>query len=212
MGMVWREPTGSDARDRSVDRAGIDFRRSVSTLRRYGPGNLLRGLLVRRHFDSKQFIVCLPGWPFPRIRSKGRLEASVCVLSPGVRIDVARGATLVIGKGAYLNQGVRIVCHDRIEIGAGCRIAYDAIIADSDEHMTQSGRPMMAPVVLGEGCWIGSRAIILKGVTIGDRAVIGAGAVVTRDVPPYAVAVGQPARVIRIEAPEHDRRNPPIFR
>jgi acetyltransferase-like isoleucine patch superfamily enzyme len=88
------------------------------------------------------------------------------------------------------------VCHKRIEIGENCQIAYDTVIMDTDEHPISGGNGPQA-VLIGNNVWIGTRAIVLKGVTIGDGAVIGAGAIVTRDVPARTVAVGQPARVIR---------------
>ena len=58
------------------------------------------------------------------------------------------------------------------------------------------GRPSVAPVVIGDRVWVGTRAIILKGVTIGDGAVVAAGAVVNKDVPPHAVVAGIPAKVV----------------
>jgi acetyltransferase-like isoleucine patch superfamily enzyme len=109
---------------------------------------------------------------------------------------VARGAVLTIGKGTYLNRNARVVCHVRIDIGDNCKIAYDTVIMDTDEHDVPGGTGPQ-PVSIGNDVWIGTRAIVLKGVTIGDGAIIGAGAVVTRDIPARSLAVGQPARVIR---------------
>ena len=56
---------------------------------------------------------------------------------------------------------------------------------------------MVAPVAIGDDVWLGARVIVLKGVTIGDGAIVGAGSVVTRDIPPWSIAGGQPAKVIR---------------
>jgi len=125
------------------------------------------------------------------------LETSICVLSPGVKINVDRGATLAIGKGTFLNYGARVICHESVHIGAGCKIAYDAIITDTDEHHVPGQVAMTSPVFIGDGAWIGARSIVLKGVHIGDQAIVGAGSVVTRDVPARSIVAGQPAELIR---------------
>jgi acetyltransferase-like isoleucine patch superfamily enzyme len=70
------------------------------------------------------------------------------------------------------------------------------MIRDDDEHYVGDGSPT-APVTIGDHVWLGTRAIILKGVTIGDGALVAAGAVVTKDVPPKTLVGGVPARVIR---------------
>ncbi|MBY5377327.1 hypothetical protein HFN07_28555 [Rhizobium leguminosarum] len=75
-------------------------------------------------------------------------------------------------------------------------IADQVIIRDWDGH-TIVGRPDKAPIRIGNHVWIGMRAVILKGVTIGDGAVVAAGAIVTKDVPPGAVVAGNPAKVVK---------------
>ena len=67
----------------------------------------------------------------------------------------------------------------------------------TDIPMREQGYTPVRPVVIGDDCWIGSRVTIMPGVTLGRGCVVGAGAVVTRDVPPYAVVAGVPARVVR---------------
>ena len=110
-------------------------------------------------------------------------------------ITVAPGATLSLASG-YANYGLRLECYRSVRIGYGVAIGPEVMIRDSDNHSVD-GKPSTAPVVIGNHVWIGARAIILKGVTIGDGAVIAAGAVVSRDVPAGALAGGVPARVIR---------------
>ena len=68
---------------------------------------------------------------------------------------------------------------------------------DRDYHSTSHDKKIMKPVLIGNNVWVGCRAIILKGVTIGEGAVVAAGAVVTKDVPPFTLVAGNPARVIR---------------
>jgi acetyltransferase-like isoleucine patch superfamily enzyme len=102
-----------------------------------------------------------------------------------------------------MNSGVQIECKKRISIGNGTIIAEGVIIRDCDEHCisTLSGNGVETePISIGNHVWIGQRAIILKGVTIGDGAIIGAGAVVTKDVPSNCIVAGNPARIIKFEA------------
>ncbi len=103
--------------------------------------------------------------------------------------------------GGFCNMGVQIVCAKRVTIGKGCAIARDVIIRDYDAHqLLNSGHEMAKDICIGKDVWIGTRAIILKGVTIGDGAVIHAGAVVTKDVPAKCLVAGVPAKVIREHA------------
>ncbi len=96
------------------------------------------------------------------------------------------------------------ICAAReIRIGEGTLIGADAMILDNDFHLPLPGwgwrnaaLETAKPILIGRGCFIGTRAIILKGVTLGDGAVVGAGAVVTKDVPAEHMAFGNPAQVI----------------
>lgn len=179
----------------------MSFKGRIAKLRaarqRYSVASVARGILLRRHFTSAGLIVQAGSGPRPRIENKGILESPMCTLWSGVRLEVARGARLTIGKGTYLNRDTVVVCHEAVSIGAGCKIAYDVVIMDTDEHRIPGGGPMTAPVVIGDGVWLGARVIVLKGVTIGSGAIVGAGSIVTKDIPPRAIAVGQPARVVR---------------
>jgi acetyltransferase-like isoleucine patch superfamily enzyme len=164
---------------------------------KYGVAALVRGLFLRRHFTKATAVVSFPGGPLPRIHNRGRLEADVCILFPGVRIEVGRAANLRIGKGTYLNRDSVVVCQERIDIGRECRISYRVIIMDTDEHDVPGSPRCTGSVTIEDGVWIGAGAIILKGVRIGAGAIVGAGSVVTRDVAPRTVVGGNPARVIR---------------
>ena len=85
-------------------------------------------------------------------------------------------------------------------VGEHCTLSWDVTVTDSDFHaLVVDGveQPADGPVRIGDRVWIGTRAVVLKGVTIGDGAVVAAGAVVTRDVPAGAVVAGVPARVVR---------------
>jgi acetyltransferase-like isoleucine patch superfamily enzyme len=113
----------------------------------------------------------------------------------------ANGGVIRIGAGTTVNAFSRIVARSGITIGAGCAIAQFVAILDHD-HAFEAGEAAgmrgyrTAPVVIGDHVWIGDKATILRGTRIGDGAVIGAGAVVNKDVPPYSIAVGVPCRIL----------------
>jgi len=122
---------------------------------------------------------------------------------------------LTIGDRTYVGYQVTISAGERVEIGSDCLIADRVLIADNDGHPVDMAKRIahepvapeqIRPIVIEDGAWIGSRAVILKGVRIGKGAVVGAGAVVTRDVPPLTVVGGNPARVLR-DISEENREN-----
>jgi acetyltransferase-like isoleucine patch superfamily enzyme len=118
-------------------------------------------------------------------------------LFTGFRIVIDPGARLSLGSG-YINCGSRISCFSEVHIGKDTTIAEDVIIRDSDNHaIVGSNRPMAAPIYIGDHVWIGMRSMILKGVTIGDGAVVAAGSVVVKDVPAHTLVAGVPATVRR---------------
>ena len=114
----------------------------------------------------------------------------------GSFIRVLGNGVLTTGSG-FINENVQIICGENIYIGDSCNIGRDVIIRDYDGHLIDAEERISAPIKIGNHVWIGQRAIILKGVTIGDGAVIAAGAIVTKDVPARTLAAGVPARVIR---------------
>ena len=115
----------------------------------------------------------------------------------GSYIAVADNAELKIGSG-FINCNTKIYCYDKITIGENVKISEDVIIRDSDNHeVVGSNRKVSEPIVIGNNVWIGMRATILKGVHIGDGAIIAAGAVVTKDVPANSLVGGVPAKIIK---------------
>jgi acetyltransferase-like isoleucine patch superfamily enzyme len=108
-------------------------------------------------------------------------------------------AVLEIGESTFINAGTSISACRHVRIGSECEIGPGVLIMDSDFHLAGNlaRRPPSSPVWIGDKVWIGAHAIVLKGVTIGDAAVVAAGSVVTSDVPARTVVAGVPARVIR---------------
>ena len=134
------------------------------------------------------------------------------IIQANIRFE-DRGGEIRIGDRSYIGKS-DLVCYRSIVIGNDVIMSWGITITDHDSHSLDwehrkndvldwgKGRKdwthvAHAPVVIGDRAWIGFNVSILKGVTIGEGAVVGAGAVVSRDVPPYSVAVGNPARQIR---------------
>lgn len=114
-----------------------------------------------------------------------------------VEIFVAPNAQLMIGNNVFINQGVRIVCTTSISLGDECLLGDESLLIDNDYHGVGGNPPRCAPITLGKGVWLGSRVIVLRGVTIGEKSIIGAGAVVAKSIPTHVLAVGVPARVTK---------------
>jgi len=137
------------------------------------------------------------------VRNQGqiRLGARVILYSRPVRIVLATfpDGLLEIGDRTFLNYGVDICAVKLVRIGCDCLIGTHVSILDNDFHQltARDQMPESRPVLIGDGVWIGTRAVILPGVTIGRGAVVGAGSVVTSDITERSLAVGNPARVIR---------------
>jgi acetyltransferase-like isoleucine patch superfamily enzyme len=140
--------------------------------------------------------------PFPSVlvvRNGGSLtlKGNTKIFS-GAKIFVNKNAHLSIGSG-YINNNVNLHCFERIEIGEDVAIADNVNIRDSDNHII-SNKPdyeMTQPICIGNHVWIGMNATILKGVKLGDGAIIAAGGVVTKDIPARCLAGGVPAKIIR---------------
>lgn len=113
------------------------------------------------------------------------------VAKPGGRIE--------IGDGAFINYGASITAYEAVRIGRDCNIGHYVFICDNDEHDIYDKRaiPPSRPVILEDRVWLGTRVQVLKGVRIGHDSVVGAGSVVTSDIPPRSIAVGSPARILR---------------
>jgi len=163
-------------------------------------------------------------WEGGRFRRQGRLKVKCGVVFQGRgEVVTAEGVTLgyrmaggprapillqprepeariEIGEGTSIMNGCELIARSLIRIGKGARIGPHTLIYDSDFHglgpQERDEPGETRAVCLEENVWVGSRALILKGVTVGRDAVIAAGSVVTKDVPAGAIAAGNPARVV----------------
>ncbi len=127
-----------------------------------------------------------------------------CWLSVVSTGDGKADPQLVIGAGSYIGRFGTLACIDRLVIGPNVLISDRVFIGDAAHGFARIDLPIMqqpmtspGPVTIGGGTWIGIGVSILPNVHIGRNCVIGAGAVVSKDIPDYCVAVGNPARVIR---------------
>ncbi len=114
-----------------------------------------------------------------------------------------------VGDFALICPGVRIDSASRVQVGPASMLAAGAYLTDADWHdLYDRTRPIgtTRPIVLGTNVWIGDGATVCKGVTVGDHAIVAAGAVVARDVPPNTIVAGNPARPVRQLDPDRPRR------
>lgn len=114
---------------------------------------------------------------------------------------VVNPGNVAIGDVCGINHGVYILGHSKVEIGNYVVLSAGVMLIDSGlkaEEFYEKNQPSHFDsfVCIEDGAWIGAGAIVLPGVTIGKKSIVGAGSVVTKDVPPYAIVAGNPARVI----------------
>jgi acetyltransferase-like isoleucine patch superfamily enzyme len=145
-----------------------------------------------------------------RIQGRGTLQidrgvvlGSILAGAPGHPILFQprfRDTEISLGKGAQIMNGCQFIAFERIDIGPKCAIGPGCLFMDNDGHEIHPERRheqgKTAPVLLEENVWLGARVTILKGVRIGRDAIVGSGAVVTKDVADGDIVVGNPARRI----------------
>lgn len=109
------------------------------------------------------------------------------------------GKNITVGENVFINACCHFQDHGGVTLGDGCQIGHNVVFATLNHGLSPEERPITypAPIVLERNVWVGSNATILQGVTIGENAVIAAGAVVTRDVPANTIVGGVPAKFIR---------------
>ena len=119
------------------------------------------------------------------------------------------GKNITIGKDVFINSGCHFQDQGGIEIGDGALIGHNVVLAtiNHDLNPKENRRNHYAPIRIGAHVWIGSNATILPGVTLGDYAVVAAGAVVTRNVPAMTVVGGAPAKVLKVVQEEKEDRH-----
>ncbi len=126
------------------------------------------------------------------------------LFEPGVWITAPERARVHIGAGTFLNLNVMVAAAELVEIGDHCMFANGCFVTDANHRFDDPDRPVTwqgftskGPTRIGDNVWSGANVVVTRGVTVGERCVIGAGSVVTTDLEPFTIAAGAPARAIR---------------
>jgi acetyltransferase-like isoleucine patch superfamily enzyme len=135
----------------------------------------------------------------------GRLEIGEhTLLEPHVWLTAPDPARIRIGSGTFLNVGVMVAAVALVEIGDHCMLANGCFVTDGNHRFDDPDTPVpwqgfttKGPTRIGDNVWMGANVVVTSGVTVGERCVIGANSVVTTDIPPFSIAAGAPARVLR---------------
>ena len=143
----------------------------------------------------------------------GRLEIGANTLfEPDVWLTISDEGRIRIGEGTFLNIAVMVAAQNLVEIGDHCMFANGCFVTDANHRFDDPDRPITwqgftskGPTRVGDNVWCGANVVITTGVTVGERCVIGANSVVTEDIPPFSIAAGAPAKVLRrVEYPSEE--------
>jgi acetyltransferase-like isoleucine patch superfamily enzyme len=161
----------------------------------------IKGYIISLKFNHPSFI---------SVRGKIKIISKNGIISignftdlwPGVKLscfgnDKTNKAHIKIGKNCSIGDRTEIHAGKRVEIEDNAIVAWDCVIIDRDYHATSGIKEVIKPILIRKRVWIGCRSIILKGVTIGEGAIVAAGSVVTKDVGPFTLVAGNPARTIK---------------
>jgi acetyltransferase-like isoleucine patch superfamily enzyme len=190
---------------------------------------LLRFLARNRMITPKYAVLALRLFRRRFLTPTGRRMVldGMLFIGSGVKLQIGRTARVRFGRWTWIGHGTKIRCHEgevrigdktvlgqectisayqHVSIGEQCVVADRVMLIDFDHNVAEVERPIRRQgiykrdVRVGSNVWIGYGAQILRGVSVGDNAIIGASAIVTKDVPANAVVAGSPARVIRMRA------------
>ena len=204
----------------------VDIRRAPAPLHG-GPLTLLRFMRRHRMLNAKyaRLVVRLLRRKYLTPYGRRLKLDGLAFIGPGVVLQIGRHGRVELGRWSWLGHGTKVRCHEgvvsigaktvlgqectisafqHVSIGRECVVADRVMLIDFDHGVVEVDRPVRLQgiykrdVHVGNNVWIGYGACILRGVTVGDNAIIGTSAVVTKDVPANAVVAGVPARVIRM--------------
>ena len=141
---------------------------------------------------------------WPGVGGRPCVEATDLEIGDAIKIWSTHRRTLIsgwgrirIGSRVFINSGSMVFSVKEITIGDDVALSSEVYITDTNSHGVEGRDPVVAPVRIGSGSWIGTRAVILPGVTIGRRVLVAAGAVVSKDVPDDSLVAGNPGTVVR---------------
>jgi len=182
--------------------------------------------MARNNMLRPGYVALLIRLAWLKLRWRGRLKTDgIAFVCPDVTFEIGPNAVVHLGRWSWLGHGTKIRCHEgvisigaktvmgqectisayqHVKIGRECVIADRVMFIDFDHGAVEVDRPIRLQgiykrdVNVGNNVWIGYGACILRGVSVGDNAIIGANSVVTKDVPANAVVAGLPAKIIRM--------------
>ena len=198
-GLRTADPRAAIASDRSTAHGLMRF---VHAVRQVGSiGQVLNARVRLRRATSLGRRVRLSGRPAitnggrMTIGDRVRLVSTVATLE---LVSLPHGY-LEIGENTFINYGTSIVSSSHVRIGDDCLIGTHVMVMDCDFHRVEDKAwdTTGEPIVIEDRVWLGNRAMVLKGVRVGHDAVVAAGAIVTRDVPPRSLVAGVPAKIVR---------------
>ena len=169
-------------------------------------GRPWRRLRLRLHFMRREAYLRFPvQGNLLEALDEGRARIGPSVLiEPGCWFTLPGAAELDVGEGTFINIGCMIAVSGNVSIGKHCMFANHCFVTDADHRfddpelpITWQGFTSKGPVTIGDNCWFGTNCVVTSGVTIGERTVVGANSVVTRDLPAGVIAAGAPAKVIK---------------
>jgi acetyltransferase-like isoleucine patch superfamily enzyme len=220
------QPVGTEKIENARARPAVPrFARSAPPPLRGGALTFLR-FARDHHMLTPGYFLLMSRWLWLKLRWRGRLKTDgLCFVCPGVKLEIGRHATVSLGRWSWIGHQSKIRAHEgevsigaksvlgqectisafqHVSIGRECIVADRVMMIDFDHGMVEVERPIRQQgiykrdVDVGHNVWIGYGACLLRGVAVGDNAVIGTSSVVTCDVPDNAVAAGIPARIIRM--------------
>jgi acetyltransferase-like isoleucine patch superfamily enzyme len=190
-----------------------------------GPLELLR-FMRRNGMLNLAYARLALRWVRLKLRWGKRLQTDgLCFVGPGVTLEIGRDAVLRLGRWSWIGHGTKIRAHEgvveigaktvmgqectisafqSVRIGRECILADRVMLIDFDHGVVEVERPIRVQgiykrdVEVGNNCWVGYGACILRGATVGDNCIVGTSTVVTKDVPANAVVGGVPARLLRM--------------
>jgi acetyltransferase-like isoleucine patch superfamily enzyme len=195
-----------------------------------GPLRLLRFMRANRMLTPK-YAFLIARWAWLKLRWRGRLQTDgLCFICPRVKFEIGKDARVVLGRWSWIGHRSKIRAHEgevligaktvigqectisafqHVSIGRECIVADRVMLIDFDHGVVEVERPIREQgiykrdVNVGHNVWMGYGVCVLRGITVGNNSVLGTNSVVSKDIPPNAVAAGLPARVLRYrEAPQ----------
>ncbi len=219
------ETMGAEATMSAEATTGTETVRRAPQPLRGGPLALAR-FMRANHMLSPSYLHLLARFLLLKLRHGRRLQTDgICFICPGVQLEIGRHARLRIGRWAWIGHGTKIRVHEgevsigaktvigqectisafqHVSIGSECIVADRVMLIDFDHGVVEVERPIRLQgiykrdVRVGHNVWLGYGACLLRGVTVGENAIVGTSSVVTKEVPANAVVAGAPAHTIRM--------------